>query len=97
MKLKKIKYKIATFHGPEDVVGYAIDCDLPVRLCVRDVGYGWRVDHYDTGYRFGHLCDTRKAAVTHGVDVLRKNLESGIYAKSIRAYNRNPCGHIQTT
>lgn len=90
MKLKKIKYKIALFRDTKEVTGYAIDCDLPVRLCVRNIGGEWRIDHYDTGYFIGGLCDTREKAIANGIEVVRRNIESGVYADMIRAYDRHP-------
>ena len=90
MRLRKIKYKIASVCGPLEVEGYAIESNLPVRLCVRLEGYFWRIDHYDTGYFIGKLCDTRQQAIAHGIEVVGRNLQSGKYAKSIQAYNRNP-------
>lgn len=90
MNLKQIKYKIALLSGSREVTGYAIDCDLPVRLCVRIENFLWRVDHYDTGYFIGPLFNSRQEAIERGFDIVRRNIESGKYAQLIRAYNRNP-------
>ena len=87
-KTVPLSYKIhwVSFDPPYCVVkGYAIDSDLPVRICVHR-GYGrvWVCDHYDTGYRFGKFHDTKAAAIKAGIQTMKDALANGDYERALR-------------
>lgn len=56
MRFAPLTYRIAMRAGAKTVRGYAIQLPAPftgLRLCVRDTGVGWAIDHYDSGCGFG--------------------------------------------
>lgn len=92
MKFKLMKYRIHDrVTGSRLVRGYAIDADIPVRLCVRWKSKGWWViDHYDTGWWINIFCsgDTKLGAAVAGVEKVRRALESGDYDLAIDKWHR---------
>jgi hypothetical protein len=89
MELKKIKYKIANPGYTEDVVGFAIGCDLPVRMCVRFTRGAYTIDHYDSGRFITVFFNMNNiyCAANHAVAFMRREIDDGSYAEAINRLN----------
>jgi hypothetical protein len=89
-RLKKLRYKIHDrFIGFMEVDGFAIDSDIPVRLCVHQTDSGfWKCDHFDSGGGIAFTEPTRDQAVKHGIEYVRKGIEDGRYAEAVAAWNK---------
>ncbi len=76
MKFKRVAYRIHNRTKPdksEVVQGYAVDCDSPLRFCVRSIGRGWwKVDQWETGASAGCFKGPKELAA----------LEAQLYLKS---------------
>ena len=81
MKKYEFRYNIATESGAKKVTGYAIDSDLPIRYCIRQSHQMWVADHYDSGYAIPGRWESFPDAVVATEAILRRNIESGTWAK----------------
>ncbi|MCR4305073.1 MAG: hypothetical protein NUV63_12775 [Gallionella sp.] len=95
MKLVPINYFIDHHGGSRPVSGLAIETNLPVRMCLRREWSSWRCDHYDTGYGMNYMgavdseLSAEEAAKKY-IDYLRKNINSGQYARALAAAGIKP-------
>lgn len=103
MKFQQISYFIHDDWSTEKrrlVHGYAVECDSPLRFCVRDGLDGWRIDHWETGFSIAGgvstHCETLEAATYAAVGYLTLKREQvpGVLQKAREmlgsAYPLNP-------
>ena len=97
MKFKKCKYLIATYDGPEEVEGYAVLTDFPVRFVVREISRGyWQPDHWNTGHSISMAWGrTRQEAADNCVARLRTKIATGEFQKALdAAVKRSPISYL---
>lgn len=90
MKFKPLTYRIANYiykdhwHA-KTVTGFAVDCGLPVMLCVREDVLGWTCDEYTTGFSICAYGMTKESAAQNAVRVIKKNMKTGKWESALRA------------
>lgn len=93
MKLKPITYRIATVSNWSGLLetrvhGYAVDCDLPAKFCVRKDGSYWVADEFTTGFGLDVTEATRNDAIEAAYLKIKYNINTGVYAAKMKKARR---------
>lgn len=80
--LKQITYKVTTSMGQRNVLGFAIDLDLPVRICTRQNSNDeWIFDDFDTGFSIPVRHTNITEALALCFNLLDKKIADGAYQR----------------